>query len=101
MKLTFKKATSGTYFERIEKNIKNGFKYPEAIVVTNRPSGKYGNIQTYYHFDGIKFNIIGSIPTWSNEKEECNKYHYIYKKIKTYKLDWYSLQNFMSQAKIK
>ena len=67
-------ANSGSYFQRIETNIKNGWIYPNALIRAALPAGKWGNTSHYYiHVDG-KVTFVGCYPSWAGNTKKSKDY---------------------------
>lgn len=67
MKATKKLSNQGSFFLRVEENVKNGWIYPSNVIVkTTHNGGISGNIDCWYKFDGKEFSSgCYVIPDWA------------------------------------
>lgn len=95
-------ASTGTFLERINQNIINGWEYPKNVIVTgSSPRGRWGNATDYYFCDGSSMFYLCSIPHGAGRN---GKYKMEYDKVEEYEKlvedkKPYYLQSFIKERK--
>ena len=95
MKTTKKLSNQGTFFQRVEENVKNGWVYPKNVIVrTMHSGGNSGNIACWYRFDGKTFaSGCYVIPEWAGQN---GKYTEAKKAVYSYPAEKrFSIQRFI------